>query len=195
MTTAPSQRPGYFAALYDADPDPWRFETSAYEAAKYAASIAALGERRYASALEVGCSIGVLTEQLARWCDRLLAVDVATVALEAARVRCAGLAHVDFALSALPDVAPAGPFDLIILSEVLYYFDRNELARLAAALKVTMAPECTLMLVHWLGPTPDYPLDGDEATTAFTALLHEVEIVRQDRQDEYRLDLLRVARR
>ena len=43
------------------DPDPWEFETSEYEAAKYDATIAALEGRRYATGLEIGCSIGVLT--------------------------------------------------------------------------------------------------------------------------------------
>ena len=40
---------------------------------------------RYASAFEPGCSIGVLTAQLAPRCDRLLACDVAAAAVESAR--------------------------------------------------------------------------------------------------------------
>ena len=64
----------HFEALYAADPDPWDFETSAYEQAKYDATIAALPPGPISTALEVGCSIGVLTERLARPCDRLLAV-------------------------------------------------------------------------------------------------------------------------
>ena len=56
---------GYFDELYAGDPDPWGFETSAYEQAKYAATIDALEGRRYATALEIGCSIGVLTARLA----------------------------------------------------------------------------------------------------------------------------------
>ncbi|MFC7609312.1 SAM-dependent methyltransferase [Teichococcus aestuarii] len=60
----------YFEALYAADPDPWRFRDSAYEAGKYAATLAALERPRYGRVLEVGCSIGVLTKQLAGRCDR-----------------------------------------------------------------------------------------------------------------------------
>ena len=55
----------YFEALYTEREDPWDFETSAYEAAKYAATVEALGDRRYGRAIEAGCSIGVLTELLA----------------------------------------------------------------------------------------------------------------------------------
>ena len=83
----------YFDELYAGDPDPWGFETSAYEQAKYAATIDALEGRRYAGALEIGCSIGVLTARLAEHCDALLAVDAAQAAADAraraARRRCA----------------------------------------------------------------------------------------------------------
>ena len=65
----------YFEAIYQADADPWRFATSDYEREKYAATLAALPLQAYRSGFEVGCSIGVLTSQLARRCDRLLAVD------------------------------------------------------------------------------------------------------------------------
>ena len=61
--------PAFFDDLYAADPDPWDFETSPYEAAKYDATIAALEGRRFASGLEIGCSIGVLTDRLRAHCD------------------------------------------------------------------------------------------------------------------------------
>ena len=73
----------HFEARYAADPDPWDFEGSAYERAKYERTLAALGERRYASAFEAGCSIGVFTAMLADRCDELLAVDIAIVANQA----------------------------------------------------------------------------------------------------------------
>ena len=77
----------FFDDLYARDADPWDFETSAYEAAKYEQTIAALEGRRFSTALEVGCSIGVLTERLAEHCDDLLAIDVAESALVRARER------------------------------------------------------------------------------------------------------------
>ncbi len=80
-------RPAFFDEIYAEDPDPWKFETSAYEAAKYDATIAALRGRRFANGLEIGCSIGVLTERLAPHVDDLLAIDVAEAALDRARAR------------------------------------------------------------------------------------------------------------
>ena len=59
----------YFEGIYADGPDPWGFETSEYERRKYDLTLAALPRRRYARALEPGCSIGVLTADLARRCD------------------------------------------------------------------------------------------------------------------------------
>ena len=64
--------PSYFDKLYSENPDPWKFETSVYEANKYAATIAALPKERYRAAFEIGGSIGVLTEKLQERCDSLL---------------------------------------------------------------------------------------------------------------------------
>jgi len=192
---AKSLETGYFDALYAGDPDPWKFTTSAYEDAKYAATLAALPRARYANAVEVGCSIGVLTERLAARCDRLLATDVAQAALDAAAVRCRDRANVDFALSTLPATPPPGRFDLIMLSEVLYYFDRNGVQAMAGAVAAMAAPGADVMLVHWLGPTPDYPLDGETAVAAFLAALPSATLHAQARTPEYRLDCLRLRGR
>ena len=83
--------PAYFDRIYQRNEDPWEFETSEYEAGKYEQTLAALDRPRYARALEVGCSIGVLTAQLAARADSLLGVDVSEKALDVARKRCAGL--------------------------------------------------------------------------------------------------------
>lgn len=190
---APALQPGYFDALYEGSADPWGFETSPYEDAKYAATLAALDGRHYADAIEIGCSIGVLTARLAPSCDRLLGTDVAEAALAIARKRCAAQPQVRFALSTLPDRPPPGGFDLILLSEVLYYFDDAGIARTADAVRAMALPDADILLVHWLGPTPDYPQTGDGAVGAFEAALSPFEVRRRERTPQYRLDLLRLA--
>ncbi len=191
--STPAERPGYFDALYAANPDPWDFETSAYERSKYDATLAALPAPHYRSALEVGCSIGVLTERLAPRCDALLAIDLAEAALERAAARCVNQPQVSFATSQLPDAAPRGPFDLIVLSEILYYFNRTSLARVARLLAQQSASPTDLLLVHWLGPTPDYPLTGNEAVACFEASLPDATIIHRAREPLYRLDVIRLA--
>lgn len=190
---AKSLEPGYFDALYAADADPWRFETSAYEDAKYWETLAALPRERYANAVEIGCSIGVLTARLAARCDRLLGLDVAQAALDAATKRVPP--NVDLALSTLPETLPPGRFDLIMLSEVLYYFDGDgDGVRDMAATVTRMArDDASIMLVHWLGPTPDYPLDGETAVQAFLdAMAANATVMHKQRARDYRLDVLRV---
>lgn len=189
--------PAYFDALYSNDPDPWKFETSDYEAGKYAATLAALPRQTYRHALEVGCSIGVLTQDLAARCNRLLAIDVAEAALASARTRTQHLPHVQFACRTFPgDIAqdtPADGFDLIMLSEMLYYLDAPALMRAARTTRQIAAPGADVLLVHWLGPTPDYPLTGDSAAEAFIdALRPAAAVMLQSRARDYRIDLLRL---
>ncbi|MCG7360812.1 nodulation S family protein [Roseomonas sp. ACRSG] len=183
----------YFEALYAADPDPWKFRSSPYEAAKYEATLAALPRARYGSALEIGCSIGVLTRMLAPRCDRLLALDGSARALADARRHCAGLAQVSFAQREIPRQWPRGRHDLILFSEVLYYLDEEDLARTAALALRALRPAGEVLLVHWTGTT-DYPLSGDAAVEGFMAAAGPaLASVAQSRTERYRLDLLRLA--
>ncbi len=181
----------YFEDLYAQRPDPWSFETSSYERTKYEATLDALGPDRYASALEVGCSIGVLTAQLAARCDALLATDISQRALEQARRRCADQPQVRFQKVDQAGTAPRGAFDLVVLSEVLYYWSLSDLSAFAGALRPSLSSGARLLLVHWTGLT-DYPLSADEAVDAFRrALEPEVSEERARRKAEYRLDLWR----
>jgi predicted TPR repeat methyltransferase len=183
--------PQWFETLFAEQGDPWNFETSAYEAAKYHRTLAALPRARYRTALEVGCATGVLTRQLAPRCDNLLAIDVSESALVQARARCADCPQVRFANRVLPGDAPAGPFDLVLLSEVIYYWDRADMARAATWLAGATASGGDLLLVHWTGDT-DYPLGGDEAVAALADDLGDrVEVLLAERHERYRLDLWR----
>ncbi|TXN44305.1 methyltransferase domain-containing protein [Methylobacterium sp. WL7] len=181
----------YFKGMYATESDPWRFATSAYERDKYAATLAALPRARYASGLEVGCSIGVFTHQLCPRCDALIGLDVVPSVLDDARARCADCPNVRFQLAAVPGAWPDGRFDLILISEVAYYLDRADLARLVARVAGSVLPEADIVLVHWLGVT-HYPLSGDEAAEGFIAGAQGfARVLKQSRTAEYRLDVLR----
>ncbi|HEX5164535.1 MAG TPA: SAM-dependent methyltransferase [Thermomicrobiales bacterium] len=183
---------GYFERVYAENDDPWGFATRPYEARKYGATLAALPREHYRSAFEIGCSIGVLTEQLATRCDRLLAVDVAERALALARRRCRHLPHVRFDRMAVPARFPAESFDLILVSEVGYYWGWNDLRRAQRLIVEHLVPAGQLLLVHWTPYVADYPLTGDQVHEAFlngakagNRLHHLV----GSRQQTYRLDL------
>jgi hypothetical protein len=158
----------YFDAMYRSDPDPWQFESSWYEHRKYALTVAALPDRRYRYGFEPGCSIGVLTSLLARRCDRLLATDIVPDVLDRARRRMPEADRVRFELRAIPEDWPDGPFDLVVLSEIAYYFDAETLEGVADRLGATTTTGATVIGVHWRGST-NYPLTGEEAHTILAA--------------------------
>ena len=184
--------PDYFQAVYAASADPWNFKASPYEQAKYAASLAALPRPRYASALEIGCSIGVFTALLAQWCGQLLGVDVSTAALAQAQARCAALPQVSFRQLTLPAEFPAQTFDLITLCEVGYYWSPADLARAARRIAQGLRPGGQLLLVHWLPAVHDYPQTGDEVHNYFLSRTRYGGPLRHlagHRTEKYRLDI------
>lgn len=149
-----------FEALYRAQADPWGYRSSAYEDAKYQATLNACGPGPFASALELGASIGVFTGRLAPRCRGLVTLDAAPTAVQAAREHLTqlGLAGaVDVRLGAIPDGIPPGPFDLVVASEILYYLPGPELAETLDRLERALAPAGRLVAVHWRPGGPERP--------------------------------------
>lgn len=182
--------PDYFHDLYADSADPWNLAGSEYERRKYQATLAALPERRFRNGLEAGCAIGVLTRLLAQRVDNLLAVDLEEVALQQARAHCAGLDNVGFARMKLPGQWPDGAFDIIMISEVLYYLSPQDIAETAAKCRQGTTDNAAVVLVHWTHPT-DLPMDGDEAVQLFLdAAAPDLAPTRQIRTDDYRIDVL-----
>jgi len=175
--------PAFFDDLYATDPDPWQFATSEYEAAKYQATIDALNSRRFERGLEIGCSIGVLTERLATHCAQLTAIDVSEAALEQARER---NPHVTVERREIPEEFPDGKFDLIVASEVLYYLDVQAFEATLDHFERTLAPHGALLAVHWRHPTKTYPLRGDEVHERLRQLGWPATV--QQRTDDYVLE-------
>ena len=176
-----------FERLYAASPDPWDYDSSAYERDKYAATLAALDGRRYARALEVGCSIGAFSELLAGRCAALTALDFSSRAIALARARLCEHAHVSVLEASFPEQVPRGRWDLVVCSEVLYYLDRPTLDQATGWLRERLREGATVLAVDWRGPTTTEPHDGDEVHDLLRARLaawHALE----GRQPGYRLD-------
>lgn len=188
--TSTSWGPEVFERLYRERPDPWDLAASPYERDKYRATLDALPRARFGHALEIGCSIGVLTRLLAGRCDHLLAADFAEAALDQARRANADLPNVVLERRRMPGDWPAGRFDLILISEVLYFLDAGDVARTARAACDALEPGGAVLLVNWTGPT-DTPTTGEAAAEGFiAACAGRVSPTRQSRAPLYRLDLL-----
>ncbi|WP_028297236.1 class I SAM-dependent DNA methyltransferase [Olivibacter sitiensis] len=180
----------YFDALYDKGYDPWNFEGSPYEKAKYRRTMEAIPDRRYSSALEIGCSIGVFTQLLAPRCERLLAVDISEKPLAQAKERLHEQDHVDFMLAAVPQTFPDGTFDLIVMSEVAYYLSASELYETLQKIIGSLTAQGIFAATHWRPAIEDCSMTGDE--------VHEVMLGHEEwqaiyhyQEDSYRIDVFK----
>jgi len=145
----------YFEQLYAQREDPWGVSTHWYEARKRAVLLASLPAARLGRVFEPGCASGVLTQALAERADHVLATDLSQQAVDAARARCAraGMHNVTLARAVLPDDWPVEQhhtFDLIVLSELGYYFDARSWDRVAARAVASLAPGGAIVACHWL---------------------------------------------
>jgi predicted TPR repeat methyltransferase len=183
MTVPVTLQAAYFDAMYQTAADPWGFEERWYEQRKYAISLAQLPADRYRSAFEPGCSIGVFTRMLAARCDALLSCDVAEAAVRAAAQRTAGLAHVRVEQRDMPRQWPDGRFDLVVFSEILYYFGDHDLEQVLMNAVTGLEPEGTLLAVHWRHPVSDYPRSGDDAHRVVAAQPGLARLVRHEEPD------------
>ncbi len=183
---APMPQPlgaSFFDASYARRADPWHLASRWYESRKRASTLAALPRQRFGAALEIGCSVGMLTEQLAQRCDALVATDVAPAALASAKERTAHLGTVQYLQHDLAEGVPGGPYDLVVLCEVGYYLTRPQLATTARRLRDALTDDGTLVACHWRHPVAQYPLTGDDVHRTLAAELGLRTLVRHVEED------------
>ena len=179
----------HFEAQYQADPDPWQYRGSAYERAKYAATLAACGPGPFESALELGGSIGVFSARLAPRCRRLTTIDYSPTAVRHARAALSQHRQARAVLGAVPDDLPGGPFDLVVASETLYYLDSAGLTRTLEMLEARLVAGGRLVCVHWRPAGPERPLTAAQVHDEVRRQpwLHQLQT---ECRPEYLLDVL-----
>lgn len=154
--------PEAFDALYATSDDPWGFRDSDYERRKRDITMAALPVRRFRRACEPGCSNGELTALLAARCATLSAFDGSHRAVELARRRVAGLDNVTVQQAWVPAQWPQGDrFDLVVLSEFVYYLPPREISALAECVADSLVAGGHVLACHWRHPIDGCPLTGD----------------------------------
>jgi 2-polyprenyl-3-methyl-5-hydroxy-6-metoxy-1,4-benzoquinol methylase len=180
----------FFEALYQQNPDPWQFATSEYEAQKYATTIDSLPHNLYHSGFEIGGSIGILTEKLAKKCHSLLSVDVSEIPQRQAIERCQHLNNIRFEMMSVPDNFPTEYFDLIVLSEVGYYWSQPDLIKAQRLILEQLRSQGHLMLVHWTVDAHVLPITGDFVHDTFIDLVPDrLKHLKSLTAPQYRLDL------
>ena len=159
MTATPS---AYFDAQWGDSDDPWEQAGRRYETRKYDLTAALPRRSRYRRAFEPGCATGLLTERLLRSCDVVVAVDRHPNAVRATRNRVGGVPGAQVSVGRIPDDWPDGTFDLVVLSEVLYYVDAPTAQQCIDRAVDCLEPGGELVAVHYRVPVADHVLLGDE---------------------------------
>ena len=187
MNIVDASSAAFFEAKYRQQADPWEFASSPYELRRYDAIIAALAARRYVRAFEPGCSVGVLTERLAGICDAVDAIDFSETAVEHARERCATLLNVVVVCASIAQCGPFKGCDLIVLSEVGYYFGPQEWREKVEDMLSSLKSGATVLATHWLGTSADHRISGDQVHE----ILHANSLLclqHSERNEAFRLD-------
>jgi SAM-dependent methyltransferase len=177
--SAPELAPSFDATHARRD-DPWGVTTRWYERRKRALVLASLPDERLGRVLEIGCSIGVVTEQLALRADSVLAVDVSSVAVERARERLAAQPHVRVEVADVSAGLPQGDhgLDLVVLGEVGYYLSPEALGALLVDVDRVLAPGGSLVACHWRHGADDFAQGGDEVHEALAAWARDAGLTR-----------------
>ncbi|WP_323764503.1 class I SAM-dependent methyltransferase [Marinovum sp.] len=152
--------------IYAESSDPWNFRQSTYEQEKFAATLGACARMRYGAILEIGCGNGELARRLAARTDRYVGLDAVPRALAAASEAVPGG---EFLCAYFPCRLPEGRFELIVVSEFLYFLDRAGVAALAAQIAERW-PLAEVLTVNYLGATGN-DLQGGPAADHFAAEL------------------------
>lgn len=141
--------------------DPFRFDSDPREALKYERTLDLCGQGPFERALEIGCAEGVFTELLAHRCRELLAIDISEVAVDRATARAGRVPGVRCEQRTLPREFPDGPFDLIVASDVMYYWQLADLGDVIPVIEASIAPGGRLVTLHY-APPMGAVLDGNE---------------------------------
>jgi len=178
----------YFDQLFAGNDDPWAFRQRWYEQRKRALTLAVLTRPRYASIFEPGCANGELSAELAPRCDRLLCGDTAAAAVALARGRLLGFAHARVEQSRLPAQWPTGQFDLIVLSELCYYLDADDLRRVIDHALACLTADGQVLACHWRPAIEGGPQTAEQVHTTLHERLH-MQRVASHHEKDFLLDL------
>ena len=102
-------------------PDPWNYEGNRSDTGRRATLLSVLPRKRYQRILDIGCGDGFITNRLPG--DKVIGVDVSNRAIQIARDKYRDQPHLEFHAQSLFELPEAGwkqPFDLIVITGVLY---------------------------------------------------------------------------
>lgn len=150
----------HFDDLFTNDADPWRYRTAFVERRRHQLMLAMLEAERYRSVFEPGCANGALTELIASRADHVLAWDTSARAVDRAADAVGSLSNVRIEHGSVPNEWPDGVFDLVVLSDFLYYLDADDARRVVLRSLGSSAAGGLVLVGHWLGSAHDFRIAG-----------------------------------
>ncbi len=153
-----------FDALYAADPDPFQVRSSFYEQRKIGLILNCLTKPKYAAAWDPACGVGELAARIADRAERVLASDASAQAVHLSRRRCSSIANITVRQLPLPQRPPRDddPFDLIVVSEFVYYLPEKVRQDTLDLLHWASAEGGELVAVHWRHHPKDAYISGEK---------------------------------
>jgi cyclopropane fatty-acyl-phospholipid synthase-like methyltransferase len=180
-------------------PDPYKVSASGYEREKMERVMATLGfEKRFASILEIGCGEGNMTARLASISGRTLATDISDMAVRRTRETTSSFPNVETQRLDLLSDEPPGQFDLVVASEVLYYFGKDQLPAVLERITSCVKNRGSVALIHARALADDetgVELKKFGARTIHEMFIHDprYSVIQDDIQPAYRVTVLRKA--
>ncbi|MBB3105782.1 SAM-dependent methyltransferase [Psychrobacter luti] len=171
----------YFDTLYNDNSDPWQYQTRWYEKRKRDMCLAVLPKTQYNNAVELGCGNGVFSALLSSRCQALISIDGNTQAVQLAKQRLTESSHVSVIQGVIPDALPTTKptFDLIVISEILYYLSPNDINTVITWIKQNLAVGGTLLCCHWRYAIDGFTMTGETVhqrlNQAFDKVSNELE--------------------
>lgn len=145
MNTIP---PSYFIGRYAARSDPWELSNSQYEVRKRQHVLEMLPRSHYHRGYEPGCARGDLTRLLAPRVAELWAVETVSKAITITNKTCASYSNVRTIRADIRYWTPPGPIDLVVFSEILYYFSASDFHRIISQIGAQLSNDANVIAVH-----------------------------------------------
>jgi SAM-dependent methyltransferase len=153
----------HFDQLFRLNDDPWGYESVWSETRRHSLILSMLDSPTYQRAFEPGCANGVFTAQLATRAEAVLAWDGSNEAVRLATKKTKRFANVSVVHRCVPDDWPRGNFDLIVLSDFLYYLSELDIRKVAAMAMKSLSGGGFLIACNWIEIAHDFLTPGGAA--------------------------------
>jgi SAM-dependent methyltransferase len=153
----------HFDQLFRSNQDPWGYESVWSEKRRHSLILAMLDLPVYSRAFEPGCANGVFTWLLAARADEVVSWDGSSEAVRLAREKSKDLANVSIQHRCVPDDWPSGKFDLVVLSDFLYYLSEEDIVIVANKAVESMSGGGFLVACNWIEVAHDFLTPGGAA--------------------------------